>query len=174
MSKSNWVKPWIKPWAKAHHIAHEGVMDISLGDVIVTKVVDGLISVKTKRGSIYVGVNVQDLKQGWKQPATFNDYQNQSKETAIYPKGFTYPALGLSGEAGEVAEHIKKAIRDDDGKITPERKEKLKKELGDVLWYLSQLASEVGLSLDEIAQVNLDKLSKRQKEGKLQGSGSER
>ena len=104
----------------------------------------------------------------------FKEYQTQTKETAIYPKGFTYPALGLSGEAGEVAEHIKKALRDDDGKMTPERKEKLKKELGDVLWYLSQLSTELGLDLAEVAQCNLDKLAGRKSKGTLQGSGSDR
>jgi len=104
----------------------------------------------------------------------FKEYQTQTKATAIYPPGFIYPALGLSGEAGEVAEHIKKALRDDNSKITPERKEKLKKELGDVLWYLSQLSTELGLDLGEVAQCNLDKLAGRKSKGTLQGSGSDR
>ena len=101
-------------------------------------------------------------------------FQKKSNETAIYPKGYIYPALGLSGEAGEVAEQIKKAIRDDQGEITPLRKDKLKKELGDVLWYLSQLSTELGLNLSDIAQANLDKLARRKSEGTIQGSGSDR
>jgi NTP pyrophosphatase (non-canonical NTP hydrolase) len=85
-----------------------------------------------------------------------------------------YPALGLAGEAGEVAEHAKKAIRDDAGVVTEERRRAIAKELGDVLWYVSQLASELGLELDEIARANLEKLLSRQRRGVLSGSGDER
>jgi NTP pyrophosphatase (non-canonical NTP hydrolase) len=85
-----------------------------------------------------------------------------------------YPALGLAGEAGEVAEHAKKAIRDDAGVVTEERRRAMAKELGDVLWYLSQLASELGLELEEIARANLEKLLSRQRRGVLSGSGDER
>jgi NTP pyrophosphatase (non-canonical NTP hydrolase) len=85
-----------------------------------------------------------------------------------------YPALGLAGEAGEVAEHAKKAIRDDAGVVTEERRQAMAKELGDVLWYVSQLASELGLELDEIARANLEKLLSRQRRGVLSGSGDER
>ncbi len=85
-----------------------------------------------------------------------------------------YPALGLAGEAGEVAEHAKKAIRDDAGVVSEERREAMAKELGDVLWYVSQLASELGLELDEIARANLEKLLSRQRRGVLSGSGDER
>ncbi len=85
-----------------------------------------------------------------------------------------YPALGLAGEAGEVAEHAKKAIRDDAGVVSEERREAMAKELGDVLWYVSQLASELGLELDEIAPANLEKLLSRQRRGVLSGSGDER
>lgn len=85
-----------------------------------------------------------------------------------------YPALGLAGEAGEVAEHAKKAIRDDAGVVTEERRQAMAKELGDVLWYVSQLASELGLELDEIARANVEKLLSRQRRGVLSGSGDER
>lgn len=107
----------------------------------------------------------------------FNEYQEIAQSTAIYPNqgsNLAYPVLGLNGEAGEVAEHAKKAIRDDAGQVTAERREKLKKELGDVLWYLSACASELGLSLSEIAQANAEKLKRRQEQGKLTGSGSDR
>ena len=103
-------------------------------------------------------------------------YQTLSRRTAEYPREawLAYPALGLSGEAGEVAEHAKKAIRDDGGEITDERRAAMSKELGDVLWYVAQLASELGLELDDIAQANVDKLLSRQRRGVLAGSGDER
>jgi NTP pyrophosphatase (non-canonical NTP hydrolase) len=107
----------------------------------------------------------------------FTEYQEKSRKTALYPdKGnnFIYPTLGLSGEAGEVAEKIKKVIRDKGGIIDEETKEAIKKELGDVLWYVSQLATELGLSLDEIAEKNIEKLLSRLERGKLQGSGDDR
>lgn len=105
-----------------------------------------------------------------------SEYQRLSRRTAEYPREawLAYPALGLAGEAGEVAEHVKKAIRDDDGEVSEERRAAMAKELGDVLWYVSQLASELGLELDQIAQVNLDKLLSRQRRGVLSGSGDER
>ena len=104
------------------------------------------------------------------------EYQRLSRRTAEYPREawLAYPALGLSGEAGEVAEHAKKAIRDDDGEVSEERRGAMAKELGDVLWYVAQLASELGLDLDEIAQTNLDKLLSRQRRGVLSGNGDDR
>ena len=108
---------------------------------------------------------------------TFEEYQKKSRETAIYPQvgsNFIYPTLGLAGEAGEVAEKIKKVLRDNKGEISSEKKEEIKKELGDVLWYVAQLSSELGFSLDEVAENNLKKLFSRKERGKLQGSGDNR
>jgi NTP pyrophosphatase (non-canonical NTP hydrolase) len=104
------------------------------------------------------------------------EYQRLSRRTAEYPREawLAYPALGLAGEAGEVAEHAKKAIRDDGGAVVDERRAAIAKELGDVLWYVAQLASELGLELEEIAQANLDKLLSRQRRGVLSGSGDDR
>jgi len=105
------------------------------------------------------------------------EYQRLSRATAVYPNAganLTYPALGLCGEAGESAEKVKKAIRDDGGRLTPARREELAAELGDVLWYLAQLATEAGLDLDEIAEENLRKLLSRRERGVLQGSGDRR
>jgi NTP pyrophosphatase (non-canonical NTP hydrolase) len=105
-----------------------------------------------------------------------SEYQRLSRRTAEYPRGawLAYPALGLAGEAGEVAEHAKKAIRDDGGKVFSERREALAAELGDVLWYVAQLASELELDLDAIAAGNLEKLLSRQRRGVLSGSGDDR
>ena len=92
----------------------------------------------------------------------------------MYPgagSNLTYPALGLCGEAGEAAEKVKKAIRDDGGELTPERRNALAAELGDVLWYVAQLATEAGLNLDQVAQSNLDKLLSRRDRAVLHGSG---
>lgn len=107
----------------------------------------------------------------------FSDYQALSRRTATYPhagEDLTYPALGLCGEAGEVAEKVKKTIRDDGGVLSDERRDLLSRELGDVLWYLSQLATEARLDLEEIASDNLDKLMSRQERGVLRGSGDNR
>ncbi len=107
----------------------------------------------------------------------FKEYQKLSRETAIYPnlgKNFIYPTLGLSGESGEIAEKVKKVLRDSDGVITNETRELLKKELGDVLWYLSQLSVEFGFTLEEVADENIKKLALRKEKGTLHGSGDNR
>lgn len=107
----------------------------------------------------------------------FAEYQSQTKLTAEYPvvgQAFVYPALGLLGEAGEVAEKIKKIFRDDNQILTEERKQLLKEELGDVLWYVSQLATELGLDLEAVVEFNLEKLKSRQERGKISGDGDRR
>ena len=107
----------------------------------------------------------------------FNDYQKKSRLTAIYPdkdNNFIYPTLGLVGEAGEVAEKIKKILRDKGGIINDVDRQEISKELGDVLWYLAQMATELKLDLDIVAQNNLDKLFSRLDRNKLQGNGDNR
>lgn len=107
----------------------------------------------------------------------FKEYQEKSRKTALYPKigeSYIYPALGLGDESGEVLGKIKKVFRDKDGVLDDDTKSALKKELGDVLWYLSQLSTELGLSLDEIAQANIEKLRSRMDRGVLHGSGDNR
>jgi len=103
-----------------------------------------------------------------------NDYQDEARKTAIYPveDALTYTALGLCGESGEVAEKIKKWIRGDDNGSS--LKENLLYELGDVLWYLSNLAFELNYTLEEVARVNLDKLLARKMSGKIKGDGDNR
>ena len=106
-----------------------------------------------------------------------NEYQTGALQTAIYPnmgQNFIYPALGLVGEAGEVAEKVKKIIRDGDGTLTDPDREKIAKELSDVCWYVAVLAYELDFTLEEIMQLNLDKLRSRQERGVLSGSGDNR
>jgi NTP pyrophosphatase (non-canonical NTP hydrolase) len=106
----------------------------------------------------------------------FKKYQKETKKTAIYPpdEKFAYLPLGLAGEAGEVAEKFKKIIRDKRGEINEKDKEEIKKELGDVLWYLSQISGELGIELEDVAKNNLSKLSSRKKRDKLKGNGDNR
>jgi NTP pyrophosphatase (non-canonical NTP hydrolase) len=113
--------------------------------------------------------------------SNFDQYQRFAESTAIYPpeRGLFYTALGLCGESGEAAEVVKKLFRDDDGTgpipgFTEERREKLKGELGDVAWYLANLAREAGIPLSEVIKFNIEKLSRRLEEDKLKGDGSDR
>lgn len=111
------------------------------------------------------------------QQLTFEEYQKAISTTAIYPNvgnNYIYPLLGLCGETGEIAEKFKKLIRDNNGEITDEFKASIKKEMGDVLWYQNALAKELGFSLNDVAQTNIDKLLSRKKKGTLQGSGDDR
>ena len=106
-----------------------------------------------------------------------NDYQDRALETAIYPNrgaNFVYPALGLVGEAGEVADKLKKVIRDNDGVLTDSVRDAVAAECGDVMWYIAVLAAELDYDLNEIAQINIDKLASRQQRGVLSGSGDNR
>jgi NTP pyrophosphatase (non-canonical NTP hydrolase) len=108
---------------------------------------------------------------------TFAEYQAESKKTALYPDlghNVVYPTLGLAGESGEVAEKIKKVIRDKGGVIDEATRTELQKELGDVLWYVAQLSSELGLNLDEVAAMNIAKLRSRQERQQLHGDGDNR
>ena len=106
-----------------------------------------------------------------------NQYQDKSRETARYPNlgnNAIYPTLGLAGESGEVADKVKKIIRDKEGFFGDSDKQEIKMELGDVLWYIAQLSTELGFDLEDVAQSNLKKLSSRSKRGKLSGSGDHR
>jgi NTP pyrophosphatase (non-canonical NTP hydrolase) len=110
---------------------------------------------------------------------TFDHYQEMARKTAIYPyrgtiAGLTYAVLGLVGEAGEIAQKLKKLLRDKGGVSDADFEEAMAKELGDVLWYVAALASEIGYHLADVAGMNLQKLSSRQERGTLKGSGDER
>lgn len=119
----------------------------------------------------------------------FNEYQKKAHETADYPvpeiikswtfqetnsMDYVYPALGLAEEAGEVAGKYAKAIRDNVGVIDEERKKEIVKELGDVLWFVSELCTNLGVTLEDVAQKNLDKLASRKERGMIHGSGDNR
>lgn len=106
-----------------------------------------------------------------------NNYQKGARKTAIYPNKKTniyYPALGLAGEAGEIANKVKKIMRDYNGRVDRRTKKALADELGDVLWYVSDLASVLKLKLDNIAINNLLKLMSRARRNKIKGSGDNR
>ena len=105
-----------------------------------------------------------------------DDYQENAKKTAIYAPEhkIMYPALGLAGEAGEVANKVKKLIRDGEDTMPHDWKEQLASEIGDVLWYCAALASDLDMSLSVIAKQNKDKLEARLKKGTIQGSGDKR
>lgn len=106
----------------------------------------------------------------------FAEYQHASAKTAVFPKekALEYLTLGLVGEAGEIANKVKKIIRDDNGELTWEKKKEIVDECGDVLWYLSQILDSLDVSLRGTAQRNLDKLYSRKKRGTLKGSGDNR
>jgi NTP pyrophosphatase (non-canonical NTP hydrolase) len=108
---------------------------------------------------------------------TLNEYQKESRKTwslihTDHP--IVYPTLGLVNEAGELAGKVKKIFRDKGGQISPEDREALKYELGDVLWYLAQIATELDLSLQEVAESNLEKLFDRKARGAIGGEGDKR
>lgn len=104
----------------------------------------------------------------------FNEYQDKAQTTAVYPYnlngGIFYPALGLAGEVGELLNKIKKVARDN----VELNKEDMKKELGDILWYVSQLSTELGIDFDEVASSNISKLKDRKDRKVLKGSGDDR
>lgn len=117
---------------------------------------------------------------------TFNNYQDAAQETAVYPgkedpidggtniDGLIYTTLGLAGEAGEIANKVKKILRDNDREFSIEYAKQLREECGDVLWYLSETVRQIGYNLGDIAQENIDKLSGRKVRGTIQGSGDDR
>lgn len=107
----------------------------------------------------------------------FNSYQHKALRSAVYPnrgKNIVYPVLGMNGEAGEVAEKVKKILRDKDGIWTKEDQEEIKKEIGDVLWYCAAAAKEFDLNLQDVAEANIDKLEDRLKRNKIHGNGDNR
>jgi NTP pyrophosphatase (non-canonical NTP hydrolase) len=110
---------------------------------------------------------------------TLNGYQKAAITTAIYPgqgtfNGLIYTTLKLNGEAGELAEKVGKVMRDDLFMISEQKRELCGLELGDALWYIAASAKELGYTLEDIAEMNLNKLKSRQERNKLSGSGDNR
>lgn len=107
---------------------------------------------------------------------TLNEYQQAALETAIYPESMriNYPALGMCGEAGEVADKVKKVYRDNNGDFNEEQRKAIAMECGDVLWYVAVMAHDIGFTLDEIGELNHEKLTSRQRRGKINGNGDNR
>ena len=112
----------------------------------------------------------------YKRISDLDMYQKVAKQTAIYPReqAIIYPTLGLTGEAGEVANKVKKIIRDDGNKINESLVQEISAEIGDCLWYISVLADDIGIKLSDIANANLVKLANRKEKGTIHGSGDKR
>ena len=106
----------------------------------------------------------------------FNEYQTRALSTAIFPNdnSITYLSLALCGEAGEIADKVKKVIRDQNGKYSPPDLEAIAMEIGDVLWYAANLANALGYDFDRVAALNLDKIISRFERGTLHGNGDTR
>lgn len=110
----------------------------------------------------------------------FDAYQELAGTTAMYPgrgESCCYPAMGLAGEAGEVNEKVKKMVRDRMdlfAQPSDEERAKIKKELGDVLWYIAAVCHEAGLSMSDVARFNLEKLASRRERGVIHGEGDDR
>lgn len=106
----------------------------------------------------------------------FNEYQKEAMKNKVYGYGdkIIYPALGLGNEAGEVQGKIKKVIRDGGGRFGTEDREVIAAEIGDVLWYATALADDLGMTLEQVAQMNITKLKSRRERGVIQGSGDNR
>lgn len=116
-----------------------------------------------------------------------NEYQKEAEKFAEYPEGYiiqendvfvktawVYPTLGLAGETGEVCDKLKKVIRDKNGVVDGFEKDEIKKELGDVLWYIAAIARELGITLQDVAETNILKLTSRKNRNVLHGSGDNR
>ena len=107
---------------------------------------------------------------------TLNEYQEKALSTAIYSDNYKiiYPTLGLTGEAGEVSDKVKKVLRDKDGNSDKETNKQIALELGDVMWYCATLANDLGYTLDDICQMNYDKLQSRKNRDAIHGNGDNR
>jgi NTP pyrophosphatase (non-canonical NTP hydrolase) len=103
-----------------------------------------------------------------------NTYQQEAAKTAIYSNKIIYPTLGLAGEAGEIANKVKKILRDNSGELEEDVRQNLISELGDVLWYVAALATDLKTELSEVANKNIEKLNSRKNRGAIGGSGDNR
>lgn len=118
----------------------------------------------------------RDMEAAVEFDMNFEDYQKQATETAVYPERYKviYPTMGLAGEAGEVANKLKKIYRDRDGVIDEDAVKEVCAEIGDVLWYCAALCTDLGVGLDTVAEANLKKLQDRSGRNAVNGSGDNR
>ena len=130
-----------------------------------------------KAGQLELDLGAQTNESNkYKRVSDLDMYQKVAKTTAIYPReqAIIYPTLGLTGEAGEVANKVKKIYRDGTNKINENMVEEISAEIGDCLWYVAVLADDIGCKLSDIANNNLLKLENRAKKGTIHGSGDKR
>ena len=135
------------------------------------------ISIEYPEGQLELDLGAQSNESNkYKKISDLDMYQKVAKQTAIYPReqAIIYPTLGLTGEAGEVANKVKKIIRDDGNKINESLVQEISAEIGDCLWYISVLADDIGFKLSDIANANLIKLANRKEKGTIHGSGDKR
>ena len=164
-----WYRSWVNYPSCVFFYTHSDISDSEKAGMEIA-----IFNTTTGRLSVYEPLTVKEMSY-----MNFSDYQDNARKTATYPDtpriaGLTYVALGLNGEAGEFAEQVKKVIRDDNNVITEERREALKNELGDILWYIANAAWELGYSMERIAEDNVTKLKDRQERGVLHGEGNDR
>ncbi len=135
-----------------------------------------ILNIKEKLDDEYHSEVDRAFKELHSNTLTLNSYQDKAVETAIYGAGYAilYPTLGITGEAGEVADKVKKILRDNNGEFTDEKKLEIAGEIGDVCWYIAALCRDLGFSMAEVCQMNLDKLASRKERGKINGSGDNR
>tara|TARA_E500000178_G_scaffold56332_1_gene52712 strand:+ start:376 stop:777 length:402 start_codon:yes stop_codon:yes gene_type:complete len=131
----------------------------------------------TQEGQLELELGTQTNEtHKYKRISDLDMYQQVAKSTAIYPReqAIIYPTLGLTGEAGEVANKVKKIIRDGTNKNNENLVQEISAEIGDCLWYIAVLADDFNIKLSDIASANIEKLANRQKKGTIQGSGDTR
>ena len=131
----------------------------------------------TQEGQLELELGTQTNEtHKYKRISDLDMYQQVAKTTAIYPReqAIIYPTLGLTGEAGEVANKVKKIIRDGSNKNDEKLVSEIKAEIGDCLWYIAVLADDFNIKLSDIASTNIEKLANRQKKGTIHGSGDTR
>ena len=131
----------------------------------------------TMTGQLELDLGAQSNESNkYKKVSDLDMYQKVALTTAIYPReqAIIYPTLGLTGEAGEVANKVKKIIRDGSDKNDDSLVSEIKSEIGDCLWYIAVLASDFNIKLSDIASSNLEKLEKRKQKGTIHGSGDDR
>lgn len=129
-----------------------------------------------KTAASYAAIRQFESDYSYMNQMTLNEYQEKALVTKAYGAGneIIYPTLGLSGESGEVADKVKKVLRDNNGEFTDEIKLEIAKELSDTCWYIAALANDLGYTLEEICVINLEKLKSRQERGVISGSGDNR